>query len=244
MSKPYIWAHRGADAYAPENTLEAFAMAAQMGADGVELDVQLTKDGQIVVCHDERIDRTSNGKGWLKDFTLEELKKLDFSGGNKRYSGVQIPTLEEVLDHLQNTGMLVNIELKTQTIPYPALVRKCIELVRAKGYTDRIIFSSFNHLSLQKVRFFAPEIPIGYLYLRATPAVIPIAGRHGANAMHLSWHNLQKPGILEACIENGQQINVWTVNKEEEMRFCMEHGVNAVITDCPDRIREIRERLQ
>ena len=75
MSRPYIWAHRGADGYAPENTLPAFQMAAQMGADGVELDVQLTKDGQIVVCHDERIDRTGSQKGWLKDFTLEELKK-------------------------------------------------------------------------------------------------------------------------------------------------------------------------
>lgn len=244
MSKPYIWAHRGADAYAPENTLEAFSLAAEMGANGVELDVQLTKDGQVVVCHDERIDRTSNGKGWLKDYTLEELKEFDFSGGNKDYAGVQIPTLEEVLDLLQDTGMHVNIELKTQAFPYHGIEKKCIELIKNKGYENRVIFSSFNHLSLQKIRFHASKMPIGYLYLRATPTVIPIAKRHGATAMHLSYYNLQKPGVLEACRENGQQINVWTVNKEEELIFCMEQGVHAVITDCPDQIRKFRDGIE
>ena len=115
---PLVWGHRGASGYAPENTLPAFKMAADMGADGVELDIQLTSDGEIVVCHDETIDRTSNGAGWLKDFTFKELRRLDFSNGNAAYEGVKIPTMEEVFDLLQPTGLVINIELKTGIIFY------------------------------------------------------------------------------------------------------------------------------
>ena len=97
---PLIWAHRGASGHAPENTLPAFQLAADMGADGVELDLQKTKDGVLVVCHDETIDRTSGGAGWIKDLTFEELRALDFSAGNAAYEGVQIPTMEEVFDLL------------------------------------------------------------------------------------------------------------------------------------------------
>ena len=109
---PLIWGHRGASGYAPENTLPAFQLAADMGADGVELDIQETKDGVIVVCHDETVDRTSNGAGWLKDYTFEELRKLDFSYGNAAYEGTKIPTMEEVFELLGPTGLTINIELR------------------------------------------------------------------------------------------------------------------------------------
>ena len=116
MKTPLVWAHRGASGYAPENTIPAFELAAEMGADGVELDVQFTKDGQIVVCHDETIDRTSNGCGWVKDHTLEELLALSFDNGNKAYEGAQIPTMQEVFDALRPTNLTINIELKTGII--------------------------------------------------------------------------------------------------------------------------------
>ena len=106
---PLIWGHRGASGHAPENTLPAFKMAADMGADGVELDIQMTSDGVIVVCHDETIDRTSSGAGWLKDFTFDELRRLDFSNGNSAYEGTKIPSMEEVLDLLDPTGLTINI---------------------------------------------------------------------------------------------------------------------------------------
>ena len=105
MTKPLIWAHRGASGYAPENTLAAFELAAKMHADGVELDIQLTRDGELAVCHDERIDRTSSAKGFLKDYTLTELKQLDFSNGNLAYEGIRIPTMREVFDLLKPTGL-------------------------------------------------------------------------------------------------------------------------------------------
>ena len=243
MSKPYIWAHRGAAGYAPENTLEAFSLAAQMGADGVELDVQLSKDGQIVVCHDEKLNRTSNGKGWLRDFTLEELKQLDFSGGDVKYAGVQIPTLEEVLDLLRDTGMYVDIELKTSVYPYLGIEKKCVRLIREMGYEERVHFSSFNHLSLQKIRLYARNIPTGYLYLHASPSIISHAKKFGATAMNISCRNLKTEDFVEKCRENDMQINVWTVNDEEEMHLSMEYDVHAVITDYPDKIRQIRDQI-
>lgn len=98
MYKTRIWAHRGASGYAPENTLEAFKLAIDEKADGIELDVQLTKDKELVVIHDEKIDRTSNGKGYVKDYTLEELKKFNFNYGNEKYEEVKIPTLKEVYE--------------------------------------------------------------------------------------------------------------------------------------------------
>ena len=241
MSRPYIWAHRGADGYAPENTLPAFQMAADMGADGVELDVQLTKDGQIVVCHDERLDRTSNGKGWLNDFTLVQLKEMDFSGGNKEYAGVQIPTLREVLELLKDTGMYVDLELKTKTFPYPGIERKCINLIKEMGYDNRVIFCSFNHLSLQKIRLLAPEMKIGYLYLHAAASLIPFAKKLGVDALHITQRNILVPGFVEKCAEQGIAINAWTINNEKEYQCCADNGVHAVITDYPDRVRQFRD---
>jgi len=109
QQSPLIWAHRGASGYAPENTLLAFKKAIELGANGIELDVQMTKDGELVVCHDETIDRTSNGSGWIKDMTLAELKSLDFSCGQKDFAGVTIPTMREVFELLAPTGFIINI---------------------------------------------------------------------------------------------------------------------------------------
>ncbi len=140
-----IFAHRGASAYAPENTVEAFALAMEQGADGIELDVQMTKDGQVVVIHDETIDRVSDGTGAVRDYTLEELKKFHFSNHMENYENAAIPTLKEVLDLIKSSNMLLNIELKTGIYWYPNLEEKTMELVKEAGMEDRVIYSSFNH---------------------------------------------------------------------------------------------------
>ncbi|NHB85223.1 hypothetical protein G7085_12910 [Tessaracoccus sp. HDW20] len=114
-----IWAHRGACAYAPENTLPAFELAVQMRADGVELDVQRTADGQLVTIHDETINRTSNGVGRVVDLTMEDLRRCDFTNGFAGRRGVKIPTLHEALDVFRNTSMTVNVELKNNLELYP-----------------------------------------------------------------------------------------------------------------------------
>ena len=113
MKNILVWAHRGASGIMPENTLPAFEKAVELGADGVELDIQMTADGEIVVIHDEMVDRTSDGKGWVKDYTLEDLRKLDVSYGHKELGHVCIPTMREVFELLKPTDLTINIELKT-----------------------------------------------------------------------------------------------------------------------------------
>ena len=232
---PLIWGHRGASGHAPENTLPAFKMAANMGADGVELDIQQTKDGVIVVCHDETIDRTSSGAGWLKDFTFEELRRLDFSNGNAAYEDVKIPTMEEVFYLLAPTGLTINIELKTGIIFYENIEEKILDLTKKMGWEDRVIYSSFNHYSVRKIKELDPGAKVGLLYGDG-PIDMPGYGRRlGADALHPAFYNLQYPDYMEDCRRYGLDVNVWTVNSTADLMQCREYGVNAVITNYPDK---------
>lgn len=238
---PLIWGHRGASGHAPENTLPAFKLAADMGADGVELDIQQTKDGVIVICHDETIDRTSNGAGWLKDFTFDELRALDFSNGNAAYEGVKIPTMEEVFDLLAPTGLIINIEIKTGIVFYDRIEENILELVKRKGWEDRVIYSSFNHYSVCKIKKLNPEAKVGLLYADG-PIDMPGYGKRlGAEALHPAFYNLQYPGFMEDCRRNDLEVNVWTVNTDAELLLCKEYGVNAIITNYPSKARKLYE---
>ena len=242
MNHPLIWAHRGASGYAPENTLPAFRMAAEMKADGVELDIQLTRDGEIVVCHDETIDRTSSGHGSIADFSLSELKTFDFCNGNLAYEGVRIPTLEEVLDELEPTPLTVNIELKTGINFYPGIEEKAIELVQRKGWGKRIIYSSFNHETLRRIHQLDPAAKTGVLYGDGLADPVKYGRMLGASALHPVLFNLRYPGFLETCREDGKEINVWTVNSEEHLKICREMGVHAVITNYPEKARKLYDK--
>ncbi|MCR4734801.1 MAG: glycerophosphodiester phosphodiesterase [Treponema sp.] len=238
---PLIWGHRGASGYAPENTLAAFKLAADMGADGVELDIQETKDGVIVVCHDETIDRTSNAAGWIKDFTFEELRKFDFSNGNSAYEGIKIPTMEEVFDLLAPTGLTINIELKTGIVFYDKIEEKILELTKKKNWEERVIYSSFNHYSVCKIKEMCPQAKVGLLYADG-PIDMPGYGKsHGVNALHPALYNLQYPDYMEDCHKNGLDVNVWTVNTSEHLMLCKKFGVNAVITNYPAKAKELYE---
>ncbi|MDD6919794.1 MAG: glycerophosphodiester phosphodiesterase [Eubacteriales bacterium] len=239
--RPFVWAHRGASGYAPENTLPAFQMAADMGADGVELDVQLTKDGVLVVCHDETIDRTSTGKGWIKDLTFEELRKLDFFNGNEKYKGVQIPTMEEVFNLLKDSGLTINIEMKNGVVFYENLEEKLVELVHKCGWEDRVIYSSFNHYSVKKLKEIEPTAKVGFLYADGTMNMPEYAKDYGVDALHPALYNIQFPGLMEKCREYGLEVNVWTVNELPYIQMCCMLDVDAIIGNYPDKIREVIE---
>ena len=152
-----VWAHRGASGYAPENTIPAFKLAVEQKADGVELDVHLSSDGKLMVIHDETVDRTSNGTGRVVDMTCQELKKLDFSNGMPGYKDVRIPTLKEVYGLLKNTNLTINVEIKCDVVIYYGIWDKVIELEREMGMQGRIIYSSFNHYVLMKLREVDPK---------------------------------------------------------------------------------------
>ena len=238
-----VFAHRGASGYAPENTLEAFALAGEQGAQGIELDVQLTKDGEVVVIHDETIDRVSTGKGAVRDYTLEELRRFSFHNHKKEYEGVQIPTLREVLEQVKPGGMEVNIELKTGIYWYPGLEEKTVELVKAAGMENRVIYSSFNHYSVQKILELDAEAETAYLYSDVLLNVENYAKNIGVCGLHPAVYHLKMADFLESYRRSGLKVRVWTVNDEADMRQFIEKDLEAVITNYPDRALRVRDEV-
>lgn len=187
-----LWAHRGCSQMYPENTLLAFERAAEIdGLTGIELDIQLTRDGEIVVCHDERVDRTTDGVGELRDFTLEELKRLKIDAGNGRWE--QIPTMEEVLDLLEarlKSGLKLNIELKNSIYPYEGMEEKIVELVHRRGFQKSVVYSSFSALSLERLRRLDAEAELGILDSKASDCLYKLRGGCGADALHPFWRGI------------------------------------------------------
>lgn len=235
MKKPRIFAHRGASGYAPENTMAAFRKAIEMKAGGIENDIHLTKDGQIVVCHDANIKRTSNGEGFIKDFTLEELRKFDFgSWFSREFEGERIPTLEEVLVLIKDWDGILNIEIKdTPRVDLRGIENKLVELIRKYSLTEKIIISSFNHYSLVELKRIAPELKTGILYSELMYEPWNYAKIINAYAIHPGLVNLTEE-VIEGCIKNGVAVNVWTVNEKEQMNMLIEAGVDGIITNYPD----------
>lgn len=240
--KVKVWAHRGASGYAPENTLEAFSLAAEMGADGIELDVQMTKDGELVVIHDEWIDRVSNGSGKVADYTLEELKQFHFNKTKPEYEKIcRIPTLREVFELLQNTELTINIELKTGVNFYPGIEKKVVELVHEMGWQNRILYSSFNHCSVLKVKKYDPNAEIAFLYMEQLAHAADYAIMNQVYTVNPSVLCTTLKDEMRECREKNVSVNVWTVNQEEDMRRLKEMGVNAIITNYPDIAKRIVE---
>lgn len=238
MNKIKVWAHRGASAYAPENTLEAFALAVKMGADGIELDVQMTKDGYLVVIHDETIDRVSNGNGFVRDYTLRELKRFQFNKNYPEYKDSRIPTLKEVYELLRDTSLCVNVELKTGIYFYDGLEERVLELTKRMRMDEQVWYSSFNHASIRKIKEISPESKTGVLYADGIWEAAAYVKQLGADALHPALHNLQYAHFAERVRKLGLQVHTWTVNTLEQVEMCRKIGVDAIITDYPDVVRE------
>ena len=243
MKKTKVWAHRGASDYAPENTLEAFDLAVRQGADGVELDVQMTKDGKLVVAHDETIDRVSNGSGRIIDHTLEELREFTFNKTHPEYTSARIPTLKEVYELLHPAGLTVNVELKTGIVLYQGLEEKVLKLAKKMDMEDRVIYSSFYHKSLMKLKKLDPTVKTGILYSDGWMDVVKYGKRLHADALHPALYHLQSEKLVKQAKEQGLRLNVWTVDQKEEMELLTKLGVNAIITNRPDICRKVVDGL-
>lgn len=240
MGRTLVWAHRGASGYAPENTIPAFEKAIELNADGIELDVQMTKDCVLVVIHDETIGRVSNGRGWVKDFTYAELMQYNFNKTWPEYPFVKIPTLEEVYELMRPTNLTVNVELKTGVIFYPEIERRVIELTEQAQMSGRVWYSSFNHYTLERIKRIQPNAKTGVLY--ADGMINPVVYAScivGADALHPALYNLQYPNFMKTCRKYNRKVHVWTVNKKEHMQMVCERQVDAMITDYPDLGKEI-----
>ncbi len=236
--KTLIYAHRGASGYAPENTLEAFELAVKQGADGVELDVHLSKDGELVVAHDENIDRVSNGTGAIADMKLSEIRKFVFNALHPEYQDAHAPTLKEVFELLRPTGLQVNVELKNSVNPYQGMEEKVLALAEEMGMTDRVIYSSFNHHSLLTVKRINPAAVCGVLYGCCMVRPWEYALRIGVDAIHPHFRELTfVKDECEQAHRAGIRVNTWTVNNEREMKMAYEAGADILITNYPDRAK-------
>lgn len=241
MSKPLVLAHRGASAYAPENTLAAFRLAFGMGADGIELDVMLTRDRVPVVIHDDSVDRTTNGKGAIKQMALAEAQLLDAgSWFDQKFHAEKIPTLEQVLEEFGTRG-IVNIELKSRFPQSDGLELAVAQVIERTHTAERVLISSFNPLALYRITKIKPSLERGLLYSPALPIYLrrtwlrPLAR---PNALHPPSSLIDSKFVAWAR-RKGYRINTWTVDDPNEMKRLVALGVDAIMTNKPDLLREV-----
>lgn len=231
-----IFAHRGFSGYYPENTMLAFQkVAEETVADGIELDIQLTKDGEIVIMHDEMLDRTTNGSGWLKDHTLEELKMLSVGVNVKGFFPRQtIPTLCEYFTWLKTTKLITNIELKTSYFEYEGIEEKLIAMVKEFGLEDQIWYSSFNHYTVARIKKLMPEAKCGLLTDTWLMNIGEYAASQGAASVNARTYFCAKEGVAADLHAHNIALQAWTPNDAEMMQELVDAGVDVLITNYPD----------
>ena len=236
-----IFAHRGYSASFAENTLTAFMEAEKAGADGLELDVQLTKDGEIVVIHDEKVDRTTSGNGFVKDFLFKDLRK--FNANKKSNKKEPIPSLAEVFEWLTTNNLLCNIELKNGFFPYKGLEEKVIELIHKYQLVDRIIISSFNHYSIVYSYRLAPEIETAPLFYEGIYMPWIYSQSILAKGIHPRYTAISDEIIIKT-MENGIAVRPYTVNKEADLLRLFNINCTALITDDPVKALSLRKQFE
>ena len=241
-SVTYNLAHRGFSGKYPENTKRAFIAAVEEGnCDGFESDVHLSKDGELVIIHDDVLDRTSDGKGFVGEHSFADLRKLDMGAWKGReFAGERIMHLDELLELVLAHNKVLNLEIKNYEVFYRGIEEKVIGRIRAMGAAGRVFLSSFNHISMQRCKEIDPEIPAGLLYGYPLIDMDDYAARYGLDALHPRVSCLRySPDLAERAHKRGLKINVWTVNTVEDMLFCLDKGVDSIITNYPDRLSGI-----
>ncbi len=233
--KIQVFGHRGASQTCPENTMAAFKQAYEDGADGIETDVHMSKDGHLVLIHDETIDRTSNGQGWIKDMTLEELRKYNYAYHHEGF--YEIPTLEQLLIFLKQTTMMLNLEIKTDCVHYEGIEKKVLDLVSFYQCEDRVIYSSFYLESLLKLKAENASIYAGYLYEDHPFKKYHLAKKYHLDAVHPEYIFVKDKKWLKKCQKNGLEINVWTVNQREDVQRMKKLGVQRLIVNHPKEVK-------
>jgi glycerophosphoryl diester phosphodiesterase len=244
IAAPLVIAHRGSSRFAPENTLASFRLAADQGANAIELDAKLSADGVVVVIHDSTVDRTTNGSGAVRSLSLSRLKSLDAgSFFSSQFGGEPIPTLEEVLAAV-GSRLLINIELTNYSSPGDRLVEKTVELVRTFHLEGSILFSSFHPLNLLHAQRLLPEVP---------RAILALPGRKGWWARSFMLRSISPHAVNpylsdanQAYINrqhvSGRKVNVWTVNDPGDLERLTLEGADGLITDDPRTASQVIER--
>ncbi|NCC80571.1 MAG: glycerophosphodiester phosphodiesterase, partial [Clostridia bacterium] len=210
--------------------------AVDLGVHGIETDVHMTKDGILVITHDEEISRVSDGKGMVKDLTYKELLQQDFGlWKGEAFKGEKIPTLSELLDLLKGTQIILNIEIKMGFLLYPGIEEKLLEILDERGFLPRVIFSSFNHYSLAKLKELNPEAKVAPLYQSGLYKPYDYALTFGADYIHPYYMALDRT-IVEESHRKNIKVNLWTVNDSSQVAYYKDLGVDGLITDFPEEL--------
>ncbi|MED3728950.1 glycerophosphodiester phosphodiesterase [Priestia filamentosa] len=233
-------AHRGASAYAPENTIAAFDKAVEMKADYIEIDVQRSKDGKLVLIHDTTVDRTTDGSGKVGNLTFKELRDLDAgSWKGEQFAGAQIPTFDEILDRYHGKiGIL--IELKAPEL-YPGIEENVTKELKErnldKPQNEKIIVQSFNHKSMKKMNELLPKVPIGVLTSSSADTTEQALQEFSTYADYFNpSYGIVTEDLVNQVHSLGMKIGSWTVRSQEAAAFLLDVGVDAIITDYPDYV--------
>ena len=239
-----VYAHRGYSGRYPENTMLSFQKAAETGCDGIELDVQLTRDGTVVVIHDEAVDRTTDGTGLVKDYTFEELRKLDagtIKGG--RYGFCPVPSFEEYCEWASQYGFVTNVEIKTGVYYYEDIEEKTLEIIKKYHLEDRVMFSSFNHVSLLKAKELEPDIACGILVDDELGNAGYYCSQYGFECYHPNGAKLSG-AVAESCARHGIKINAWTINDMALLERLGDLNCSGAITNYPGICRAWQQAIQ
>ena len=240
-NRPLIIAHRGASAHAPENTLPAFHLALEQSADGIELDVMLSKDQKLIVIHDATLERTTNGTGKVPNFTADELRKLDAGVWfGQAFQNTQLPLLDEVYEQLGGK-FLINVELKNYHSPRDPLPEIALALTKKYRLLDSVIFSSFNARNLTRLKKLEPQAKTGLLCLPGIMGALyrgPFGRLFHYDALH-PYHKDAKDSLVKRAHKHGKEVNVWTVDEKDDILQMQAVGVDAIITDDPLFTRQV-----
>jgi len=237
-----VFGHRGAMGYAPENTFASFELAVAQGVDAIELDVHLTADDELVVIHDHRLERTTNGRGPVREHALAEIRALDAGARfGPELAGQRVPTLAEVLDWARDRCAL-DIEIKGGPAPYGGIEARVVELIRRHAMADRVLLISFDHPTVKRVKELAPEMATGVLYSGRPIDAVPLARAAGADALMPYWANL-RPDDVERAHAAGLSVHPWATSEADEIESLLLMGVDSVCSNHPDRVVASRARL-
>lgn len=233
-----IWAHRGAHKDLPENTIPAFAKALDLGVDGIEIDVHLTSDGELVVHHDESLTASDGSKLFIRDLSAADVASFDLGGG------ITPPTLSEVFDLLRPTNAVLNVEVKNGQVIYEGIEASVAAACTASGMVDRIVISSFNHFSLKAIQQLAPELELAPLYSEGLVDPWLYVDHLGMPGVHPYVANLFAPGVAEGFSASALKVRPWTVNGPELITACLNLGLDTIVTDDIELALRLREEHQ
>lgn len=241
LPSPIIYAHRGASIYAPENTISAFELAVRQGADAIEFDAKLSSDGQVVIFHDQTLERTTGVQGRVGATSFEDLRRLDAgSHFDVAFRGERIPTLDDVFEAV-GSQIFMNVELTNYASLFDSLPEKVAETVKRHNLTERVMFSSFSPVALLRARRQLPQVPIGLLCWWGRNGAIPRSPlgyllRYQSLNPYLEDTN---PALVQRIHRRGCKVFVYTVNKAEDLRRMFQIGVDGVFTDDQVLARQI-----